>query len=211
MAAELDSKRGKALQKLSKAQAKVLKQRRAAAPKLAVAIEERLPALAMPKAKIGIEVEGADGGDVLFQLAANPGSPLQSLAKVASGGELARAMLALRSVLSEAPPVLVFDEVDAGIGGQAGFAVGQSLSHLGDRHQVLVVTHLPQVAAFADAHLVVEKRQGADETVSEIRLLDDDGQMVEVARMLSGQPDSPTARQHARELIEEATSKKRSA
>ena len=84
-------------------------------------------------------------------------------------------MLALRSVLSEAPPVLIFDEVDAGIGGQAGFAVGRSLSHLGDRHQVLVVTHLPQVAAFADAHLAVEKRQGDDDTVSEVRLLDPGG------------------------------------
>ena len=145
----------------------------------------------------------------MFQLAANPGSPLQPLAKVASGGELARAMLALRSVLSEAPPVLVFDEVDAGIGGRAGFAVGRSLSHLGDRHQVLVATHLPQVAAFADAHLAVEKRQGTDETVSEIRLLDSDEKLIELARMLSGQPDSKTARQHAKELIDEANRAKR--
>jgi DNA repair protein RecN (Recombination protein N) len=113
-------------------------------------------------------------------------------------------MLALRSVLSEAPPVLVFDEVDAGIGGKAGFAVGRSLSNLGDRHQVLVVTHLPQVAAFADAHLVVEKSQNDDDTVSVIRFLEPDEKEIELARMLSGQPESATARQHARELAAEA-------
>ncbi|MEM7275374.1 MAG: AAA family ATPase, partial [Actinomycetota bacterium] len=155
LAADLDRRRVDALAALSGARAVVRAARIAAAPALAEAIEGHLPALAMPKAKVGITVEGEDGGEVSFQLAANPGSGLQPLAKVASGGELARTMLALRSVLSEAPPVLVFDEVDAGIGGQAGFAVGRSLSNLGDRHQVLVVTHLPQVAAFADAHLAV--------------------------------------------------------
>jgi DNA repair protein RecN (Recombination protein N) len=209
VAAGLDAKRSEALETLAAAQRHVLTARRAAAPGLGDAIQSHLPDLAMPRAKVGIDVEGPEGGDVSFLLAANPGSPLQPLAKVASGGELARAMLALRSVLSEAPPVLVFDEVDAGIGGQAGFAVGRSLSHLGDRHQVLVVTHLPQVAAFADAHLAVVKRQGDDETVSEIRLLDADGQLTELARMLSGQPDSATARQHARELIDDAAAKKR--
>ena len=205
LAAELDGRRVSALAALDTARAQVRAAREAAAPSLAEAMQSHLPELAMPKAKVGIAVEGEDGGEVSFQLAANPGSPLQPLSKVASGGELARAMLALRSVLSEAPPVLVFDEVDAGIGGQAGFAVGRSLSNLGDRHQVLVVTHLPQVAAFADAHLAVEKKQGDDDTVSEVRLLDPDGQLVEVARMLSGQPDSETARQHAKELVAEAT------
>ena len=205
LAADLDRRRQEALEALTEARAAVLEARRAAAPLLAGAIEANLPELAMPRARVGIEIDGDDGGEVSFQLAANPGSPLQALAKVASGGELARAMLALRSVLSEAPPVLVFDEVDAGIGGQAGFAVGRSLTDLGDRHQVLVVTHLPQVAAFADAHLAVEKRQGDDETVSEIRFLDTEGRLTELARMLSGQPDSPTARQHAQELVDEAT------
>jgi DNA repair protein RecN (Recombination protein N) len=208
-AAQLDTERDAALARLAEAQAEVRGIREEAAPALAAAIERHLPDLAMAKARIGITVDGADGADVSFQLAANPGSPLQALSKVASGGELARAMLALRSVLSEAPPVLVFDEVDAGIGGRAGFAVGRSLSYLGDRHQVLVVTHLPQVAAFADAHLAVEKRQTVDETVSEIRLLSSDEQVIELARMLSGQPDSATARQHARELIEEASKVRR--
>jgi DNA repair protein RecN (Recombination protein N) len=204
LAADLDSRRADAIKAFDEARGVVRSARIAAAPDLAAAMESHLPELAMPKAKVGIAVEGPDGGEVSFQLAANPGSPLQPLSKVASGGELARAMLALRSVLSEAPPVLVFDEVDAGIGGQAGFAVGRSLSDLGDRHQVLVVTHLPQVAAFADAHLAVEKKQGDDDTVSEVRLLDDDGRLVEVARMLSGHPDSETARQHAKELVAEA-------
>jgi DNA repair protein RecN (Recombination protein N) len=204
LAADLDRRHQEAVELLSRARAEVLAARRAAAPDLAAAIEANLPELAMPKARMGIEVGGDDGGEVSFQLAANPGSPLLPLSRVASGGELARAMLALRSVLSEAPPVLVFDEVDAGIGGQAGFAVGRSLSDLGDRHQVLVVTHLPQVAAFADAHLAVEKRQGDDETVSEVRFLGDDGRLTELARMLSGQPDSATAREHAGELVAEA-------
>ena len=210
VAAALDRRRAEATEALSAAQGRVLAARRKAAPSLAEAIVAHLPDLAMPNAKIGVEVAGADGAEVSFRLAANPGSALHALSKVASGGELARTMLALRSVLSEAPPVLVFDEVDAGIGGQAGFAVGRSLSHLGDRHQVLVVTHLPQVAAFADAHLAVEKRQGADDTVSEIRLLDHEEQVIELARMLSGQPDSATARQHAQELIDEASAQKRS-
>ncbi len=204
LAADLDRRRQEAAAALDRASAAVREARLAAAPELAAAIEANLPDLAMPRARVGIEVDGDDGAEVSFQLAANPGSPLQPLAKVASGGELARAMLALRSVLSEAPPVLVFDEVDAGIGGQAGFAVGRSLTDLGDRHQVLVVTHLPQVAAFADAHLAVEKRQGTDETISEIRFLDAEGRLTELARMLSGQPDSATARQHARELLDEA-------
>jgi DNA repair protein RecN (Recombination protein N) len=208
VAAELDARRNEATARLADAQAQVRKAREAAAPGLAKAIEGNLTDLAMPKARIGIDVAGPDGGEVELQLAANPGTPLQALAKVASGGELARTMLAVRGVLSEAPPVLVFDEVDAGVGGQAGFAVGRSLASLGDRHQVLVVTHLPQVAAFADAHLAVEKRQGDDETVSEIRLLDAGAQLVELARMLSGQPDSETARKHAQELIDEAAQTK---
>ncbi|MDA3040116.1 MAG: DNA repair protein RecN [Actinomycetota bacterium] len=209
-AAKLDSDLAAAAAELAAAEDEVGSARRAAAPALAAAIEAHLPALAMEKARVGVGVDGRDGGHVVYQLAANPGSPLQALSKVASGGELARTMLALRSVLSEAPPILVFDEVDAGIGGQAGFAVGRALAALADRHQVLVVTHLPQVAAFADAHLLVEKSQGQDDTLSEIRLLDDDARRTELARMLSGQPGSTTARKHAMELLSEARAQKES-
>ncbi len=203
-AAALDAARTDAEAALSAARAVLRAERLGAAPDLAAAIQAFLPDLAMPHASVGVDVDGAAGEEVTFQLAANPGSPLQPLSKVASGGELARTMLALRSVLSEAPPILVFDEVDAGIGGQAGIAVGRALAKLGDRHQILVVTHLAQVAAFADAHLAVVKRQGSDDTVSEARLLADDERPVELARMLSGQPDSTAARSHADELLDEA-------
>ncbi len=208
-AEQLDSEHEAAAAAVAEAAATVRAKRSAGAPLLASAIEAYLPDLAMPKAKVGVSIDGDDGGQVVFQLSANPGSPLQPLARVASGGELARTMLALRSVLSEAPPILVFDEVDAGIGGQAGFAVGRALAALGDRHQVLVVTHLPQVAAFADAHLAVQKLQGDDDTVSEVFLLDDEQRRTELARMLSGQPDSLTARQHGSELLDEAQAQKR--
>jgi DNA repair protein RecN (Recombination protein N) len=200
-AAELDRRRRDALTDLAAAQAEVRTAREAAAPGLAAAVTELLAELAMPRARVEITVDGPDGSEVEFRLSANPGSPPQPLAKVASGGELARTMLAVRTVLSEAPPVLVFDEVDAGIGGQAGTAVGRCLAGLGDRHQVLVVTHLAQVAAFADVHLAVVKEQGEDETVSQVRPLDGRERLAELARMLSGQPASDTARRHADELL----------
>ncbi len=203
-AAELDAARSEAADVLAATRAVLRGERADAAPSLASAIEAFLPELAMPHATIGIDVDGDAGEEVVFKLSANPGSPLQALSKVASGGELARTMLALRSVLSEAPPILVFDEVDAGIGGQAGIAVGRALAKLGDRHQILVVTHLAQVAAFADAHLAVVKRQGEDDTVSEAVLLPEEGRSAELARMLSGQPESSTARSHADELLAEA-------
>ena len=112
----------------------------------------------MAKARVEVTVGAVDPGDeVTFLLGANPGEPALPLAKVASGGELARTMLALRLVLTEAPDTLVFDEVDAGVGGEAALAVGRALATLGRRHQVLVVTHLPQVAAAADAQIAVTK------------------------------------------------------
>lgn len=204
----LDAKRVVLAAAVAEAEAEVLKERTKAAPLLAAAIEGWLQQLAMPKARMSIGVSRQDGSEVEFQLAANPGAALQPLSKVASGGELARTMLALRSVLSDAPPILVFDEVDAGIGGEAGIAVGRALAGLGDRHQVLVVTHLPQVAAFADAHLAVIKLQGDSDTVSEITLLSGSERVTEVARMLSGQPDSEAAVQHASELLSEASDSK---
>jgi DNA repair protein RecN (Recombination protein N) len=156
----------------------------------------------MPRASLQVEVGQDDpGDDVAFLLAANPGEPALPLTKVASGGELARAMLALRLVLSAGPPVLVFDEVDAGIGGEAALTVGRSLAALGADHQVLVVTHLPQVAAFADAQIAVAKGEDAGRTVATAHPLDDGERVVELSRMLSGLPDSDTARDHAEELL----------
>ncbi len=157
-AAELDAALAAARAEEAAAAAVVAAGRRAAAPRLAAAVEEHLGALAMERARIEVSVEGEDpADDVAILLAANPGSPPLPLTKVASGGELARAMLALRLVLTAGPPSLVFDEVDAGIGGAAALAVGRSLAALAADQQVLVVTHLPQVAAFADAHVSVDE------------------------------------------------------
>ena len=206
-AAELDEAQAAAAKKAATAAAKVAAARRAAAPKLATAVEAHLRELAMPNARLEIRVEGDDpGDDVVFRLAANPGSDPLPLEKVASGGELARAMLALRLVLTSAPPTLVFDEVDAGIGGAAATAVGRALAKLARERQVLVVTHLPQVAAHADAHVQVAKRSDENATVSQATLLDHGERVVELSRMLSGQPDSDTARRHAEELLATAAS-----
>jgi DNA repair protein RecN (Recombination protein N) len=177
--------------------------RRAAAPRLAAAVEEHLAELAMPHAHVEIAVGDDDpGDDVAFLLAANPGSPPLPLARVASGGELARSMLALRLVLTEAPDTLVFDEVDAGIGGTAAIAVAGSLARLGERHQVLVVTHLAQVAAAADRHLVVAKSVTDDMTTAAVSVVDGEDRLEEIARMLSGRADSASAREHAAELLQ---------
>ena len=125
-----------------------------------------------------------------FLLGANPGEPALPLAKVASGGELARAMLATRLVLSAAPPTLVFDEVDAGVGGEAALAVGRALPAIGRDHQVLVVTHLAQVAAFADAPggRVARPRRTAGRSRG-ARPVEGEERIVELSRMLSGHPD----------------------
>jgi DNA repair protein RecN (Recombination protein N) len=160
----------------------------------------------MPRATLGVEVGAEDPGDaVTLLLSANPGERAAPLAKAASGGELARAMLALRLVLlgggGEGARTLVFDEVDAGIGGEAALAVGRSLAALGARHQVLVVTHLPQVAAFADAQVRVAKEVRGERTVATAARLGDADRVVELSRMLSGHPDSQAARGHAEELL----------
>jgi DNA repair protein RecN (Recombination protein N) len=185
--------------------------RRQAAPSLATAVTERLRELALPHATLTVTVEPApltdDGADeVAFLLAPNPGEPPRPLARAASGGELSRAMLALRVVLSEAPPTLVFDEVDAGIGGEAGVAVGRSLASLGGKHQVLCVTHLAQVAAFADAHIVVAKHDTEGRTIATAEGIDGTARVAELSRMLAGAGDSAAARRHARELLTRATS-----
>jgi DNA repair protein RecN (Recombination protein N) len=172
-------------------------------------VQANLAELAMPKARLDITVDG-DGpaDDVTFLLAANPGAPPLPLAKIASGGELARAMLALRLVLSAGPPTLVFDEVDAGVGGSAAVAVGRALASLGAERQVLVVTHLPQVAAFADGQLSVRKVADDDHTIAEAEVLDGGARVVELSRMLSGQPGSRTARDHAEELLATAAAER---
>jgi DNA repair protein RecN (Recombination protein N) len=190
--------------------------RRAAAEQLAAAADEALRSLGFRAGAFGVEVgrrvagpqeaaielegdavafdsTGAD--EVVFRFAPNPGEPPRSLAKIASGGELSRVALAIKQVLAEADdtPTLVFDEVDAGIGGRTADPVGRSLWALARNHQVLVVTHLPQIAAHADAHFRIAKRERDGRTITEVERLDREGRIVELAAMLGGPPASATS------------------
>lgn len=191
----------------TEAAAEVGDARRAAAPQLAAAVASHLTGLGMPHAQLEVVAHApADGrpdaGDeVTFLLAANPGAPAQPLARAASGGELSRTMLALRLVLSGGPPVAVFDEVDAGVGGEAAASVASALDGVASGRQVLVVTHLAQVAARAGDHVTLTKDTDGSTTRTALVELDHDARIAEVARMLSGSPDSDTARRHAAELL----------
>ncbi|HZM55789.1 MAG TPA: DNA repair protein RecN, partial [Acidimicrobiales bacterium] len=189
-----------ALRTLEAAEADVARLRRQASPLLAAAIETTLHTLAMPSARFSIAVDGPGAADqVTFLLGANPGEPLQPVAKAASGGELARTMLAIRLAISDSPGLMVFDEVDAGVGGAAATAVGAALAGLGDHGQVVVVTHLAQVAAQADHQVEVRKSERGGRTRSTVVALDTEGRVTELSRMLSGHPDSSSAQLHARE------------
>ncbi|MCU4184742.1 DNA repair protein RecN [Acidiferrimicrobium sp. IK] len=225
-AAALDAQRAAAADRVAAAAAALGAARRAAAPALAAAVEAELRTLAMPRARFEVVVGDAPAGDdVTWLLGANAGEAALPLAKIASGGELARTMLALRLVVSDLRPsseldtaaapttagdrpaparTLVFDEVDAGIGGEAAVAVGRALAALARHHQVLVVTHLPQVAAFADHQIAVSKQESGGRTRTSADILDESGRVVELSRMLSGSPDSATARSHATELLAQA-------
>ncbi len=208
-ASELDAQRKQALVDLAKIEKAVGAKRRAAAPKLASAVEGHLKTLAMNNASLAITVGDDPGDEVVVLLSANPGSPMLPLTKVASGGELARTMLALRLVLTQAPGTLVFDEVDAGIGGTAAVAVAASLADLGQRHQVLVVTHLAQVAAAAQTQISVAKTVRAKQTFATAAVLSGDDRVAEIARMLSGGVAQDSATEHARDLIAASGAKNR--
>jgi DNA repair protein RecN (Recombination protein N) len=184
--------------------------RRTAAASAATAITSVLTELGFPGAAFAITVGPRDldatGADeIAFVLAPNPGEPARPLARIASGGELSRVSLAIEQVLAavDATPTLVFDEVDAGIGGRSADPVGRSLWRLGRHHQVLCVTHLPQVAAHADAHLHITKQSSDGRTVTRISELDETGRVAELAAMLSG-GTSATALDAARELLDRA-------
>jgi DNA repair protein RecN (Recombination protein N) len=201
-AASVDDEISQARATLEQVEATVATARGQAAPRLAAEIQATLRRLAMASARFAVAVEGTGPADqVTFMLGANAGEALQPLARAASGGELARTMLAIRLALTDAPGVMVFDEVDAGVGGAAATSVGVALAGLGRRAQVLVVTHLAQVAALADHQIAVRKIEEAGRTRSEVAVLDDENRVVELSRMLSGRPDSSSARRHARELL----------
>ncbi len=183
--------------------------RKQAADRFAAEVTAELTALAMPHASLSVAITplrepGPNGADeVELKLAAHPGAPALALHKGASGGELSRIMLAIEVVFAGADPVptFVFDEVDAGVGGKAATEIGRRLARLARLAQVIVVTHLPQVAAFADTHLVVEKADDGSVTRSGVTRLDDAGRVRELSRMLAGLEDSELGRAHANELL----------
>jgi DNA repair protein RecN (Recombination protein N) len=210
-----------AAQAYRKQAAALTAERKAAAAKLTKLAETQINSLAM-KAKFEIAVTATEneaawtaaGWDAIdFRIATNAGDPLKPLTEIASGGEMSRVMLALKVAVEEnsakqvklkkkiAPRTLVFDEIDIGIGGRAAEAVGQKLKSLARGQQVLCVTHLPQIAAFADQHLAVEKRESQGRTRTQIRVLDDAARTREVARMLSGATVTETSLKHAAQMI----------
>lgn len=188
------------------AAAKLLAERQATAPKLSKKVQVELRKLALPKAEFEIQVSGDAGRDVEFAVSMNPGAPRLPVGKVASGGELSRIMLALQLVVGGDADSVIYDEVDAGVGGEAATAIGHALASVGRKHQVLVVTHLPQVAACADQQINIVKTIKGKTTITELHDLDRDGRIIELARMLSGSPDSDNARAHAAELLQSAAS-----
>jgi DNA repair protein RecN (Recombination protein N) len=222
--AELREERGRLRTQLAGLATQLSEARLSAASDLAQAVTAELTELAMPHARIeitvgrtpdpdGLEVDGetwrftGSGIDqVEILLAANTGSEPRPLHKGASGGELSRVMLAIEVVLAGTNPVptFVFDEVDAGVGGKAAVEIGRRLGALARSAQVLVVTHLPQVAAFADRHVVVAKASDGTVTTSGLEVLDDEGRVRELSRMLAGLEESETAMAHAQELLEVA-------
>lgn len=202
--------------------AEELSQARAeAAERFAAAVTEELASLAMPHARVSFEIrqtEDPDGvevngrtvaygpsgvDEVELLLAPHPGAPPRPIAKGASGGELSRVMLAVEVVFAGTDPVptYLFDEVDAGVGGKAAVEIGRRLARLAKKAQVVVVTHLPQVAAFADRQLLVEKTNDGSVTRSGVKVLEGEDRVRELSRMLAGQEDSETARAHAEELL----------
>ncbi|MBG0816997.1 DNA repair protein RecN [Planomonospora sp. ID82291] len=202
--------------RLAELAAELTRIRRAAAERFGRAVTEELTALAMPHARVVVEIgRAADFGpqgvdEVELRMSPHPASPPLPLNKGASGGELSRVMLAIEVVFAGADPVptFVFDEVDAGVGGKAAVEIGRRLAHLARTAQVIVVTHLPQVAAFADQHLVVEKADDGSVVRSGVVALDRDGRIRELSRMLAGLEDSELGRAHAEELLAAAAAAK---
>ncbi|MHB9148843.1 MAG: DNA repair protein RecN [Thermoleophilia bacterium] len=197
--------------------ARALSDRRAdAADRLQAAIRPQLIDLGMDDGSVIVALETAEAWDDLaptgadtveFQLVANRGLPPRSLARTASGGELSRVLLAVKTALLgyEQAETVVFDEIDAGVGGMTATAVGAKLKEISAKSQVIVVTHLPQVAAFADRHYVIRKEVTADRTVTRLEPLDEAGAVQELCRMMGGAPGDPGAIAHARSLRDRAT------
>ncbi|MFD6418972.1 DNA repair protein RecN [Streptomyces sp. NPDC060194] len=221
---ELTAERDTLREELSALAQALTDARTGAAERFAAAVTEELSSLAMPHARVsfgirqvedpeGVTVNGrtvaygpAGADEVELLLAPHPGAPARAIAKGASGGELSRVMLAVEVVFAGTDPVptYLFDEVDAGVGGKAAVEIGRRLAKLARTAQVVVVTHLPQVAAFADRQLLVEKTNDGSVTRSGVKALEGEERVRELSRMLAGQEDSETARAHAEELLASA-------
>jgi DNA repair protein RecN (Recombination protein N) len=206
---QLETKRESARAALTASAAELTAKRTAAAARLAKEVDAILPDLGMPDghfraalvARAEIAATGAE--DVEFRVALNVGHDARPLARVASGGELSRVMLALKTILARLDdvPTLVFDEVDAGIGGAVGLQVGDTMRRVAAHHQVLAISHLPQIAARAHHHIVVSKGARGGITTADTAVVEGEARIAEVARMLGGDPESAVSRAHARELL----------
>ncbi len=211
--AQLEARESADSAKLSEAAARLTAMRVAAGKKLAKAVDAVLPELGMTDGHFTVELRrnpeidehGAES--VEFRVALNVGHDARPLARVASGGELSRVMLALKTILAraDAVPTLVFDEVDAGIGGTVGLQVGDTLRRVAEHHQVFAISHLPQIAARAHNHIVVAKAAKGGVTTADVTTLEGSTRVVEIARMLGGDPESKVSRAHAKELLESAS------
>jgi len=221
--AEIEAQRAERVKQLE-ADARALSQgRRKAAARLTGEVETALHALAMPEARFGVELDPLPREDGLpcgpagcehpeFTFSANAGESLRPLRQIASGGELSRTLLALKQALreTESGMVLVFDEVDAGIGGEAADRVGQQLAQLALRHQVLCITHLPQIAAFAERHFRVDKIARGGRSVARIQIVQGTERIEEIARMAGGDAPGKATLRYARELLRERAPEPRS-
>jgi DNA repair protein RecN (Recombination protein N) len=192
---------------------KLSEMRITAAKKLAKSVDSLLPQLGMPDGRFSVALVARDeptsdgAEDIEFRVALNVGHEERPLARVASGGELSRVMLALKTILARVDrvPTLIFDEVDAGIGGRVGLQVGDTLRRVAKDHQVFAISHLPQIAARAHHHIVVAKGAKGGVTTADISVLEGTSRVHEIARMLGGDPESKVSRAHAKELLESAT------
>jgi DNA repair protein RecN (Recombination protein N) len=210
--AQLSAREKAAREALAAAAKRLTAMRVSAARKLAKAVDVLLPELGMPGGKFSVvlspkpESDERGAEDVEFRIALNVGHDSRPLARVASGGELSRVMLALKTILARADdvPTLVFDEVDSGIGGNVGLQVGDTLRRVAEHHQVFAISHLPQIAARAHNHIVVSKAARGGVTTADVAVLDGSTRVTEIARMLGGDPESKLSRAHARELLESA-------
>lgn len=209
---ELKAREKAALERLTAQAAKLTDLRKSAAKKLSKAVDAILPDLGMGDGKFSVrlvttpEITAAGAEDVEFLVALNVGHEARPLARVASGGELSRVMLALKTILARADevPTLIFDEVDAGIGGKVGLQVGDMLRKVAAHHQVFAISHLPQIAARAHHHMVVAKAAKTGVTTADITILSGKDRVTEIARMLGGDPESKVSQAHAKELLSTA-------